>query len=222
MEPRFVAGDVRAACPDCNGAITTFEMRSGGKEFGSIVVNRTHQYMDKSFTRLIYLFLRCASCGRAGLALVHAANEVRNGLMESFHPNATDMAPLPSATPDVITHEYREAELCASVEAYRGAAALLRSTLEKTLVANGYTKGSLHKKIDDAANDGLITSPRRRRAHDDVRVLGNDILHDQWQLVARETFEASHHYVQRIIEDFYDQRQEVVKLLVDAGRIPKA
>ena len=47
--------------------------------------------------------------------------------------------------------EYREAELCTSVGAWRGASALLRSALEKTLKANGYTGGSLFDKINWAA-----------------------------------------------------------------------
>jgi hypothetical protein len=61
---------------------------------------------------------------------------------------------------------------------------LLRSTLEKTLKANGYTKGNLKEKIEAAAADGVITAPRERRAHSEVRVLGNDVLHDEYRPVS--------------------------------------
>ena len=43
----------------------------------------------------------------------------------------------------------------------RVCSALLRSALEKTLVANGYVKGSLKDRVDDAAKEGVITAARR-------------------------------------------------------------
>jgi hypothetical protein len=76
-----------------------------------------------------------------------------------------------------------------------------RSALEKALKANGYMKGSLAARIDEAAGDGVITEARRKRAHEDVRVLGNDVLHDEWRSVTDDEVTAAH-YVQRILEDF--------------------
>jgi len=99
------------------------------------------------------------------------------------------------------------------------ASALLRSTLEKTLRANGYVKGNLASRIDEAANDGILTEARRKRAHDEVRVLGNDVLHDEWKEILSEDVDAAHHYVQRILEDFYDDRSSVEKILMDKKRI---
>jgi hypothetical protein len=43
--------------------------------------------------------------------------------------------------------------------------------LEKTLKSNGYVKGTLEAKIDEAAGDGVITEARSKRAHEDIRVL---------------------------------------------------
>lgn len=140
--------------------------------------------------------------------------------MSDFYPHSRETAPLPPLVPAGIVAEYREAELCASVGAHRAASALLRSVLEKTLKANGYTKGDLKPKIDEAANDGVITAPRRQRAHEDIRVLGNDVLHDEWRKVTGDEYEAAHHYVQRILEDFYDHRGEVEAILVKAKRVP--
>jgi uncharacterized membrane protein YebE (DUF533 family) len=126
---------------------------------------------------------------------------------------------MPNGTPAGISAEYREAELCASTGAWRGASALLRSALEKTLSENGYVGGPLAARIDAAAADGVITAARKQRAHDDVRVLGNDVLHDAWRVVTEEEYSAAHHYVQRIVEDFYDHRAEVEAALKAAGRM---
>jgi hypothetical protein len=65
----------------------------------------------------------------------------------------------------------------------------------------------------------VITAARQRRAHDEVRSLGNDVLHDEWRPVSEDEYEQAHHYVQRVIEDFYDHRAEVETLLVAKGRI---
>jgi hypothetical protein len=122
-------------------------------------------------------------------------------LFADFYPKTIDTLPLPKATPDDITKEFREAELCASCGAWRGASALFRSTLEKTLKANGIPGRNLAEKIDSAAADAVITEARKKRAHDDVRVLGNDVLHDDWREVTPEEVEASHKYAHRILED---------------------
>jgi hypothetical protein len=126
---------------------------------------------------------------------------------------------LPAAIPDGVRKEYREAELCASFEAWRAASALLRSVLEKVLKANGYTKGSLQERIDQAATDGIITSARRQKAHDDIRVLGNEVVHDDWREVTSEEVESALHYAQRVLEDLYDDRNEVESVLRSKGRI---
>lgn len=70
---------------------------------------------------------------------------------------------------------------------------MLRSTLEKTLKHNGYLKGSLADKIDQAAED-VITAARSKRAHEDIRVLGNDILHDARRAVFQAEFDLAHKY----------------------------
>jgi len=108
------------------------------------------------------------------------------------------------------------------VGAYRAASALLRSVLEKILKANGYTTGNLQNKIDLAAGDGVLTAARQRRAHDNLRVLGNDVLHEPWRPVSAEEYEEAHGYGQRIIEDFYDTRTETEAILRAHGRLPVA
>ena len=156
-------------------------------------------------------------CGRAGLAKFHDGSNPP--ALESFYPRALAATPLPANVPEPLQKELREAELCLSVEAWRGASALLRSVLEKTLKTNGYMKGSLQQKIDDAANDGVITAARRQKAHDDIRVLGNEVVHDEWRPVTEEEVTSALHYAQRVLEDFYDDRPSVENILTSKGRI---
>jgi hypothetical protein len=99
---------------------------------------------------------------------------------------------------------------------------MFRSVLEKTLIVNGYTRksdGDLYARIEAAAADGVITAARRERAHQEIRVLGNDILHDPWREVTEEEYKLARHYAQRILEDFYDHRGEVEKVLQAKKRL---
>jgi hypothetical protein len=139
--------------------------------------------------------------------------------LDGFYPFATEAAPLPKSVPEDIKSEFREAELCSAANALRAASALLRSTLEKTLKANGYTEGNLKQKIEAAAADGVITAPRKERAHAEIRVLGNDVLHDEYRPVDPEEVKLAHHYTQRILEDFYDDRPTTLAQLKAKGRI---
>jgi hypothetical protein len=72
--------------------------------------------------------------------------------------------------------------------------------------------------IDEAASDGAITTARSIRAHEEIRVLGNDVLHDEWRQISQEEFDLSHRYTQRILEDLYDDRHSVLKLLTARNR----
>lgn len=218
MEPTAIGLAVRARCPECDGALSVFDFKDSSREFGYVIVDKPHHVNEALYQRIHYRLLRCSGCGRAGLAKFHDGGH--EPLLESFHPRALAAAPVPAAVPEGIRKEYREAELCASVEAWRAASALLRSTLEKALKANGYTKGSLEAKIDEAARDGVITAARSQRAHDDIRVLGNEVVHDEWRPVTADEVQSALHYAQRILEDLYDDRASVESLLVSKRRLP--
>jgi hypothetical protein len=219
MKPQYINGNMRARCPDCDGAITTVVSKSATGAYGSVYRPWHHQFEGQNCTQANYVLLRCAGCGRGGLAILHGNQGGNQAYDESFYPACLDSAPLPKGVPTGVEAEYREAELCASAGAWRAGSALLRSALEKTLVENGYVKGSLKDRIDDAAKEGVITAARRQRAHDEVRVLGNDVLHDEWRKVSEDEYELAHHYVQRILEDLYDHRGEVEATLRLAGRL---
>jgi len=101
---------------------------------------------------------------------------------------------------------------------------MFRSVLDKTLRENGYKKDrkiSLKKQIDLATDDGVLTESRRKRAHEDIRVLGNDVLHDEWKEISEEDVEIARQYSQRILEDFYDDRETVEEILITKRRISK-
>jgi len=220
MRPQFANSNVRARCPDCGGAVTTFESSIRGSDIGAVEQLSDHRFGGTTFRRVLYFFLRCAGCGRAGLAKIHCGDIVNAGLLEAFYPTSPERAELPLPTAPEIISEVREAEDCMGIRANRAASALLRSALEKTLIANGYTKGNLKDRIDEACTDGVITAARRQRAHDDIRVLGNDMLHDEWREVTADEAALSHHYVQRVLEDLYDDRPSVETILKAKGRLP--
>lgn len=209
---------VSARCPTCH-AITSFEQKSFAH------VEDYHSFNINRFSRTLYVFSQCAGCRRGGLATIHDNGSRESAVLESFFPLTVDTLSLPNNVPPEICAEFREAELCAALGANRAASALFRSVLEKVLRANGYTTDrdptlrDLQKRIDAAATDGIITDSRRRRAHEDVRSLGNDVLHDDWRQIIDEEVEASRRYTQRILEDFYDDRDTVKAILIDKQRI---
>lgn len=235
MAPIYRGGDVTAYCPSCHSR-SNFVMRDGTREFGNVdgpapdlhprvlLARQLARVEGKDppshFTRTVGLLLHCSTCHWPGLVHVACANTISDGMMLDFYPReGYPAADLPAGTPDDVAKEFREAERCAAAGAWRAGSALMRSALEKTLIANGYSQRNLEPKIDAAAEDGVITQARKQRAHQEVRVLGNDVLHDEWKLVTEDDFAASHHYTHRVIEDLYDDRSEVEKLLIAADRI---
>jgi hypothetical protein len=157
------------------------------------------------------------------LAEVHVpqSQQWHHGTLGDFYPQTIDRLVLPKQVPDDLRREFSEAENCASVKAWRSASAMLRSVLEKTLKANGYDdrKSNLQARIDQAVADGVITEARSKRAHANIRVLGNDILHDEWREVTPEEFDDAHLYAHRILEDFYDDRPTIEAMLIAKGRL---
>lgn len=211
--------DISGHCPTCQVVTNLVQINS-------LVVNGAHYYKGSKYARVTYVFGKCGRCGRGGLAILPDNGTPQTAVLESFFPISIDAAPLPKPVPIEIQAEFREAEQCASFGANRAASALFRSVLEKTLKANGYTKSNdpslrdLQKRIDAAAADGVITDARRKKAHDDIRSLGNDVLHDDWREVTDDEVENSHRYTQRILEDLYDDRPTVEAVLTAKNRLP--
>lgn len=218
MEVKFENGIITCICPDCN-AITNFLHKDSSKEFGSFIINKAHRYNERGYSRIIYFLYKCSGCERGGIAKIHCNDQPFSGAIEEFYPIGIESVKVPNSVPTEIIAELKEAELCATVKAWRAGSALIRSALEKVFVINGYNEKDLFKKIEAAKKDGVITDSRAKKAHDDIRVLGNDILHDSWRVVDPEEFYLAYHYCQRVIEDFYDDRNTVESILKSVSRI---
>jgi hypothetical protein len=224
-------GQVLAPCRGCQGGYSRFEFSANGSEFGVVVTRGTtpgYNPWSSVPTDYQHRLYRCVGCGLGALGVIRMETvggkyPVDISELVSFYPEAKERLPLPKAVPEGIQREFREAELCLDTRCYRAAAVLFRSALDKTLLANGYRAGGSNLKIqiDEAAKDGVITAARKKRAHEDIRVLGNDIVHDEWRVLAEEDVEPAHRYIQRILEDLYDDRESVLKELAAAGRTPE-
>ncbi len=241
MKPRYnwPENNVLAHCPDCD-AVTSFDSKGhANASLGVVVINRGQTYAGTLYTRTLWQAFRCSVCSRGAVAKLLDQGNSQTAILVDFLPQAIEKAALPASVPEDIVKEFREAELDATHGAHRSASAMLRSVLEKTLKRNGYDevevmdkqnnpvldKQNIPKKsrklidrIDAAARDSLITETRQKRAHENIRDLGNDILHDDWQEVKQEEFEGAHKYAQRILEDFYDDRPTVEARLTAKGR----
>ena len=219
-------GSIIAHCRGCKGGRSTFEWKINGKEIGAIT-DFTDDNPWRTQSNITYRLYKCAGCGMGAYAIVlYKAYEEYPGSynkLVKFYPESKERLQIPKDTPKGIQSEFREAEKCHENDCYRASAGLLRSVLDKTMKANGYDtreNNNLYKQIEAATEDGVITQARKKRAHDEIRVLGNDVLHDEWYEIPEEDVIASKHYCQRILEDFYDDRDSVLSLLREASRVP--
>lgn len=216
-------GSITANCPGCNGGISTFEWKTDNKEFGAIEDKiEDHNWSD---CMVSYRLFKCAGCGRGALGIIKFGGDykypAKYSKLTNFYPNPLDTLPLPKKIPQGILAEFREAEKCLSYKCFRAASGLFRSVLDKTLKDNGYKTNNenLYNQIENAAKDGVITQSRKNRAHTEIRVLGNDVLHDDWKEITKEDAEAARYYCQRLLEDFYDDREAVLDLLYKVKRL---
>lgn len=219
-------GSIVGYCPDCSGGRSTFEWKIGGNEIGAVTKSTDDHHWHNC--QIAYRLFRCAGCGMGALGIIKYGGDYKypgsyNRLV-AFFPESKESLALPRNTPPGIKAEFREAEKCLGNGCFRAAAGLFRSVLDKTMRANGYKtkqENDLYKQIEAAAQEGVITQARKKKAHDEIRVLGNDVLHDDWHEISEEDVQAARHYSQRILEDFYDDRDSVLSLLRAAGRVPE-
>jgi hypothetical protein len=233
MKPRYnwKENNVLARCPDCD-AVTSFDAKGhSNTNLGATIIDGTHQFEGKQYGRILWQAFRCSVCNRGAVAKIHDQGNSQTAVLEDFLPAAIERATLPPTVPLDIEKEFRESELDAAHAAYRSASAMLRSVLEKTLRKNGYEEIEIKDKqgnpkrsnrlidrIDAAADDRVITETRQKRAHENIRVLGNDVLHEDWREVTQQEYEEAHKYAQRLLEDFYDDRPTVEARLSAQGR----
>src|SRR5437763_1022146 len=96
-----------------------------GRRTGGSPTSAPHLAASRRAEGLCVLVL--CSCGhRGGLAEVDRVRSYDDGDLADCYPHAIERAALPPGVPEGVEREYREAELCASHGAWRGASALLR------------------------------------------------------------------------------------------------
>jgi Domain of unknown function (DUF4145) len=229
--PTWSNGAVTARCPNCN-SLSQFHSLDNSREFGMVerpITDpewlRSQEELARGTPHYPYLhrecsfLVRCASCKHAGLAVVYAGSSPPNdGILIEFWPTSYSKTILPQAIPTGIEMEIREAETCASVKAYRGATALLRSALEKALKDSGYKK-RLIENIQEIAADHIINESRRLQVDHNIRLLGNDIVHDDWREVTHEEYESALTYATWILNDLYADRPTVESQLLHLKRL---
>jgi Domain of unknown function (DUF4145) len=222
------AGSIIARCPGCDGGLSTFHWVPTERATPAHFITKHYLMPQGLWYNVFHVLFRCTGCGGGGLGAVKmrelAADNFPSATLQEllgFYPEARERFKLPEAVPHGIREEFREAERCFEAGCRRAAAGLFRSVLDKTMRANGYHVRQLPRlveQIDAAAADGAITATRQKRAHEDIRALGNDVLHDEWEPISEEAVESAHHYAQRILEDFYDDRPTTLALLRSKNR----
>ena len=144
-------------CPHCSIAKPSLHHKS----------NFDTKSFDGRHHRLWFNYA-CASCG--GVVLT-----VAPGVQNS---DITEMWPTPQTVADVVPPRAREYLLQAidSLHAPVGAVMLTASSVDAMLKDKGYKEGSLNGRIDQAANDHLITAEMAAWAHE-IRLDANDQRH---------------------------------------------
>src|SRR5262249_45589893 len=77
--------------------------------------------------RVLYQLVQCSGCGRGALATLHIGKRLEDDAeLAAFYPTTAEEHRLSPNVPSPLRQEFREAELCASVRAYRAGSAMLR------------------------------------------------------------------------------------------------
>ena len=119
-----------------------------------------------------YSIEECNNCEQHFLVVVDEETGRRLAIYPKTLPQTVD-----ALITSPIKKDFEEALLCYSVDAYRGAAALARRTVQVICVDKGADeKKKLHEQIDQLFNDGVVTKDIKDWAHE-VRFLGNDAAH---------------------------------------------
>lgn len=234
MDAEKVDGGYRAYCPTCK-TLTLFRSTDNrGNGYSSFSrdlkdpVKKKINDQDAIYNRVISTSCECTGCRRGGMAESYHSSKNQSELID-FYPYELKHKELPESLPREIRKEFKEAEICYGHKAYRASSAMARSTLEKVLKLSGYEdvddntgydRMGLKKKIEEATSDHILTKAREKQVHDDIKVLGDEVVHRPWREISKEEVESSLKYVLWIIHDLYDDRSTVEAELQRLGRLP--
>lgn len=124
----------------------------------------------------------CNNCEQ--LFLTIRMNSKYGGLVRKY-PNSLPKS-INESIPQEIKTDFEEALLCYSVNAYRGAAALARRTVQLICLDKRADKNKkLYQQIDELFKNGVITKDIQEWAHE-VRFLGNDAAHPSKDTVSKD------------------------------------
>ena len=143
-------------CPHCLVDRPTFHNR-GGYETDSLVGHGHRFWMPYS----------CSRCG----GVVTAASRTQAGAVVEMYPAPTEVDP---AVPSPAREYLKQA--MDSGQAPAGMVMLAASAVDAMLKNKGYAKGTLYERIDQAAENHLITEEMARWAHQ-VRLDANEPRH---------------------------------------------
>jgi hypothetical protein len=93
---------------------------------------------------------------------------------------------LPQQAPEAVRDIFREASVCESAGALRGAAGLLRACVEEVTADQGATGRNLQEKINDLGAKVPALGDNMIRDLHDARLTGNWSLHDRVTFAAEE------------------------------------
>lgn len=146
-------------------------------------------------------------------ALVAIARDAWPDGTVQFHP-APGIAYAKAGIPPVVVAALDEAIDCFRIGAYRGAAALVRRTVELVCADQGATTGMLDAKIKALAAKGNVAHVILN-AMTDIKFLGNDALHvetREFGLIDEQTVAVAIQVAIRCLENLY-QAEEILSAL---------
>ena len=127
-----------------------------------------------------------AECNGCDFFVMVTRNRNNNQII-TISPN-----PLPKSVdqriPEDIADDFREALLCLSVGANRGASVLARRAVQSICKNKGATKRDLKDQVDELFTKNIITEDLKNWAHE-VRYVGNDAAHPNDTAVSKEDAE---------------------------------
>lgn len=211
-----------ARCRWCQGAVSTLLFaNSGGAEYGHI--SRELKFTDGTGSLNVdWHLVKCAGCGSGALVAIYETKTHRGVKTDVLvHPDVEERVTVSSAVPNGVLAEFDEAQGCSDHGHHRAAMTMLRSALEKALIDSGYVKGKLFHQLQAARDDGVITAARLNRVDENVRGLGNDVVHDPYRRITAMEYRTARDYLVFLLHDLYDDRESVEEILREKGRLPR-